>query len=104
MQSAESVQSFDQLVTASPKAFVYYWAEWCAPCKLVSPKIAAYATEYPEITFITVDIVEKRAIMDKMKIKCLPTFHVFRNGALALEIMGLNYAELEQRVTELATS
>ncbi len=45
-------KNFDKVVQENEKVIVDIWAEWCVPCKMMSPIFEELAKEYPEIVYL----------------------------------------------------
>lgn len=75
-----SVAQFDKTVADNETVFVDFYADWCGPCKQLSPVIHALATEYPNITFVKVNIDNVRALADRYSIRSIPTLLFFKDG------------------------
>jgi len=65
--------------------FVDFYAQWCGPCKAISPLLNQYSQTYGDnVLFIKVDIDvdELSETVDEMGISAVPTFHIFQTGDL----------------------
>jgi thioredoxin 1 len=82
--------TFDAEVLKSSKpVIVDYWAEWCGPCRQVSPVLEEIASEYAEkIDVVKLNIDENPAISARYKIMAIPTMSVFQNGEVVKQIVG----------------
>ena len=68
---------------------VDFWAEWCGPCKMVSPVLEEIAGEYPDkITVAKVNIDENPSIARDYQIMSIPTMSVFEKGQIVKSIVG----------------
>jgi len=68
---------------------VDFWADWCAPCKMLVPVLAKLASEYADqlhITKVNTDL--ERDLARQYGIRSLPTLHLYRNGELVEEVLG----------------
>ena len=73
----------DVLNQASP-VLVEYWAEWCGPCKMISPILEEIADEYADkLTVAKINIDENRETPQKYAVRGIPTMMIFKNGELA---------------------
>lgn len=62
-------------------AFLYVWAPWCGPCKMVKPHYLALAEERAdEATFFDADLQEFEQTAQALQIKATPTLIAFRDG------------------------
>jgi thioredoxin 1 len=81
--------TFDEFVGASSAPVVVdFWAEWCGPCKMLSPVLEDLAAEHPEITFAAVDSDAYPDLSVRYDVMSVPTVLVFRDGQLAKRLVG----------------
>lgn len=60
---------------------VDFFAQWCGPCKMMSPVFEALAEEYVEkCNFFKVDVDENSEIAEKFSVMSIPTLVIFKNG------------------------
>jgi putative thioredoxin len=61
---------------------VDFWAEWCAPCKQLSPVIEKIAAEYAArgVLLVKVNVDENRFIADQFRIQTIPTVYAIFQG------------------------
>lgn len=86
-------ETFSQLVLEKSKAnpvLVDFWADWCAPCKMLMPLLANIASEYAgKIDLTKVNTDEEQQLASSFNIRSLPTVKLFKNGEVADEFMGV---------------
>lgn len=82
--------SFDSDVLKSDKPVVVdFWAEWCGPCKMVSPVLEEIAGEHADkITVAKLNIDENPRIAQEYQIMSIPTMSVFQGGQVVKSIVG----------------
>jgi thioredoxin 1 len=79
----------DEVLQADGTVLVDFWAEWCGPCKMVSPVLEEIAGEYPDkITVAKVNIDENPSIARDYQIMSIPTMSVFKKGQVVKSIIG----------------
>ncbi|MBN1238290.1 MAG: thioredoxin [Gammaproteobacteria bacterium] len=73
---------FDAEVLASPvPVLVDYWAEWCAPCRMIAPLIDQIAAAYQgRLKVVKVDVEEHPALARRYQVRSIPTLMLFRDG------------------------
>lgn len=52
---------------------VFFWAEWCGPCRIVRPQVDKLADEHKNIIFLTVNVDQVPAIPTECEIYQVPT-------------------------------
>jgi thioredoxin 1 len=75
-------KEFETLITQSPIVFVYFWAEWCGPCKMFGPVFEAASEKHPDVVFAKVDTEAERSLAGAAGITSIPTLMAFRDGIL----------------------
>lgn len=76
--------------TANGTVLIDFWAPWCGPCKAIAPVLDELATELAgKLTVAKVNVDEYGALAAEHGVRAIPTFLVFKNGALAERITGV---------------
>jgi thioredoxin 1 len=89
--------SFEQEVLQSQvPVLVDYWAEWCGPCKMISPVLDEVAKEYAgKLKVCKLNIDENQATPPKFGIRGIPTLMIFKNGNVeATKVGALSKSQL----------
>ena len=85
-------ESFPTEVTqrsAAVPVLVDFWADWCAPCKMLAPVLEKLALEYEgKFLMAKIDTEVERDLAAQFAVRSLPTVKVFRHGAPVDEFMG----------------
>ena len=82
--------NFDELVLkANIPVLVDFWAEWCAPCRMIAPIVEDLAEEYDgRIAFAKLDVDANPETSIKFSVRSIPTLLVFKNGQPVDQIVG----------------
>lgn len=79
----------DQVVMNPKPTLVDYWADWCSPCKQLSPIIDELAKEHGDkINFVKLDTNANPNIPTEQGIMALPTLQLFVGGQVVKSIQG----------------
>lgn len=81
--------NFDETSEKYSLLVVNFWAEWCGPCKSLSPKIDELATELSgSAVFGKLDVDENPNIANVFEIQSIPTLMIFKNGEAVDSLTG----------------
>jgi thioredoxin 1 len=92
-----SDDSFEQeVLQAGVPVLVDYWADWCGPCKMISPILDEVAREYAgRLKVCKLNIDENQATPPKFGIRGIPTLMIFKNGNVeATKVGALSKSQL----------
>ena len=77
-----TVANFDELVKKDGLCLVDFWANWCGPCKMVSPIVDEIAEERQDIKVCKVNVDKAQGLAMRFSVMSIPTLAVFKNGEL----------------------
>ncbi|HXL68213.1 MAG TPA: thioredoxin [Xanthobacteraceae bacterium] len=87
-KASDSSFEADVLKSAEP-VLVDFWAEWCGPCRVISPIVDEVAGElHGKLKVVKVNVDENPATAAKYGIMSIPTLMIFKNGAMAARQIG----------------
>lgn len=70
-----------EVLKAPGIVLVFFWASWCAPCKMLNPLLEEIAQD-PELTVrvLRLDIAQHRRVFEESKLQNIPALRLFVNG------------------------
>ncbi len=82
--------NFEQEVLKSNlPVLIDFWAEWCAPCRMIAPMVEEIAKEYDgKLKVGKLDIDSNPQVSMKYGVRSIPTLLVFRDGRVVEQIIG----------------
>ena len=82
--------TFDQdVLKASGPVVVDFWAEWCGPCRMISPALEEISNSLDgKVKIVKLNVDENPATTTKYGIMSIPTLMLFKNGQLASRQVG----------------
>jgi thioredoxin 1 len=83
-------QDFNEEVLASDTPVVVdFWAEWCGPCRLVTPELEKIATEYEgKLKIVKLNIDDSPGVASRYGIMSIPTIALFVDGDIKSQVIG----------------
>lgn len=95
--------NFKQVISEKKIVVVDFWAEWCGPCKMVTPFIEALADEYKDQAVVAkCDVDDNVDVAAEFGIRNIPTILFFKDGEVADKMVGANSkAAIEDKLKAL---
>lgn len=78
----------EKVLNAAGPVLVDFYADWCGPCKMMSPVIDEIAAERADVKVGKLNIDEEMEVAQKYGVMSIPTFIVFKNGEAVQKDMG----------------
>ena len=78
----------DDVLLSEKPVLVDFWAEWCGPCKMISPVLEEIAAGTDKLRIVKVNVDENPATGASERIMSLPTMNVYQSGRVVKQIVG----------------
>jgi len=73
-----SQTQLEEIKTSSNTFFLYFYTDWCQPCKIVMPQIEQLKKEYEKIKFVKVNIDKNKKICKEYHIDAIPSMMILK--------------------------
>jgi thioredoxin 1 len=97
-----SDSSFEKDVLGAGKpVLVDFWAEWCAPCRMLAPTVADVAKQYGDTAgVVKLNVDDNPSTAQRYGIKGIPTLILFRDGKEVERVVGATSKESITRMID----
>ncbi len=78
----------DQVLLSEQPVIVDFYADWCGPCKMLSPVLEQLAVEHTDVKIAKVNVDEEPVLAERYRVRGIPYVAMFRGGKLAEQVVG----------------
>ena len=79
----------DTVLNSEKPVIVDFWAEWCGPCKMITPVLEELAAEYAgRVTVGKVNIDDHQNLAAQFRVSSIPTLLLFKGGQVVNQMVG----------------
>jgi len=79
----------EEILNGEKTAIVDFYADWCGPCRMMSPIIDEIAEENADIKVGKVNVDENQELAMKYSVMSIPTIIIFKNGKVHKQFVGV---------------
>ena len=84
-----NIDNFDSVVKSSEKPVLLdFFANWCGPCRMISPIIEEIAAEHPEYVVGKINVDEESELASEFGVVSIPMLVVVKDGKVASKLVG----------------
>ena len=104
MESLTDTSFEEKVLKSSGPALVDFWAEWCGPCKMLTPVLEKLSKENEgKIQIYKVNVDECQQLAVQFNIRSIPTLLFFKDGQVQEQVVGLkSESDLQASIDRLA--
>ena len=81
--------TFDAAVSSGKPVLVDFYADWCGPCRMVSPIVDEIANERSDVTVGKINVDDEPELAQAFGIVSIPTLVVMKDGKVASTVVGV---------------
>ncbi len=78
-----------EVLHSDQPVLVDFWADWCAPCKMLGPIVEEIAAEVTDVKVAKVDVDAQQSLAIEYKVMSIPTLILFKNGKAVAQSVGV---------------
>jgi len=94
--------NLSEIISENKKVVVQYSATWCGNCRIMKPKFKKESSTNENIVFVLADAEKFPESRKLAKVDNLPTFAIFKGGALKNQVQTNKYDVLKKLIHEIA--
>ena len=104
--ASEKVQTltdgnFEQTINGGKVVLVDFWAEWCGPCRRLSPTVDQLATDYDgRMVVAKMNVDENPYTPNRFSVRGIPTLLLFKGGQVVEQVVGLTDKDSLKKVID----
>lgn len=80
--------NFDEVKNTDKKVLLDFYADWCGPCRMVSPFVDQIADEHPEFFVGKINVDENPVLSAEFQVSSIPMLVVMQNGVVTKKSLG----------------
>ena len=88
----------EEVINSKKPVLLDFWANWCGPCRMVSPILDEIAEERSDVKVSKVNVEEQRELAAAFKVMSIPTLVVMKGGKIINRALG---ARPKEQILEL---
>ena len=80
--------NFEQVITADKPVLIDFYADWCGPCRMVSPLVDEIANDNPQYTVGKINVDNEPELAQAFAVSSIPMLVVIKNGKITNQAVG----------------
>ena len=83
-----NARKYAELIAGEKPVLLDFYADWCGPCRMLSPAIEEIAAEHPELVVGKVNVDEEIGLARQFGIVSIPFVALLKNGQVVAKALG----------------
>ena len=83
-----NAKRYEELIRSDKPVLLDFYADWCGPCRMLTPVIEEIAAEHPELAVGKVNVDEEMGLAKQFGITSIPFVALVKNGTLVASSLG----------------
>ena len=80
--------NFEEIKASEKAVLIDFYADWCGPCRMVSPIVDKIADEHPEYLVCKVNVDDEPELASEFEVFSIPTLVVMKDGEIVNQSVG----------------
>ena len=80
--------NFEQIINTDKPVLIDFYANWCGPCRMVSPLVDEIAEENPQYTVGKINVDNEPELAQAFAVSSIPMLVVIKNGKITNQAVG----------------
>ncbi|MFA7367595.1 MAG: thioredoxin [Bacilli bacterium] len=83
------MENFDQILKDNEKVLIDFYADWCGPCRMLSPIVEEIKKERSDVKVIKINVDENPQLAGSYGVRSIPTLVYIKDGKLVNQMIGV---------------
>lgn len=83
-----TINNFDEIKNSEKTVLLDFYADWCGPCRMVSPLVDEIAEENPEYLVGKINVDNEPELAQAFGVSSIPMLAVMKNGEVVNQAVG----------------
>jgi len=93
-----------KIINSEDSVLIDFYAEWCNPCKMLSPRLEELSFKYENVKFVKIDFDKSREVAESYEIKHMPTVIGFCGGKILDKLIGFDDLKISALADKLSSN
>lgn len=101
MKKISTLEELNEIIDNNDKVVIDFYADWCGPCKKISPEIEKLEKQVSEVVFVKVNVEENEEATERFLVTSLPTFFFCVKGKIVNSVNGASIDKFKDALNNM---